>query len=1286
MLFLDCEPEVQPNGTYRYMINQVDDSSTGAQGASVSEQGNEIAVTLDGKLLGSKTIERYKHILFTNDNAISLFNSRDNTLEVLVQLDDFNFGPIVKCEHRVFNGCEDVIYFYDNVNPDRQFNINRPNNYKTDNVFDINKFNLNPNAFFPSIDAEVFPSGGSLELGKYFFAVQVVDESENIVYTSQLEGGVSITDDEDGGLNINTNLPQIGGISKSNKSIRLRVTNIGDYPYVRLVVFRAATADGITFDSFRVGQLFPVSNGQTELTFTGYNPTQDVFVSPQEIIVNKARYSKSKAQTQVDSILLRANLTETVRDYSGYQKYASKVKANYITTDVIKETPEVITELGGEVKAYSVCYVHTDGSISPPFHIPGRNLNGDDELPVQVGFASVPVDDLFVTLDGTHQFVTIGTTQFSRFTVNYTFSSTLTVGSTFTFSDGTIYGANSNTGTIVHTTTQAPVLPATQIIGINAYTTAGSYGYFEDFTFNIPNTTILLDKLPSASIVPKWKVQNTASNGELGYYRTDELYSNPPNFCGEDYWGEDYDGNPLLGSNVRYHVIPDRTDEPLIVNNKLRKIGVSFSNIEYPDSDIVGHFFVSNIRDEVNSIVGAKGLIVTYNHEGMNHPVYNYDQGSYFNDVSNSQITNSNLLHFVSNETLFNKSIISGQYLSIEGSFDRVKHEQDYNYNNYFDSSLPYRDLALYEKNHNITDYNSLPSTLYPIDNHFIINSRSQYRGIKNTSHSSFFNVIKIPFTLIIDTRYAAIKKYVNVFSSVWNIRYRRIGNLNQNIIFNGDAFISKTDITNIAWISVDRPFLAQNTIKYEFEVIRNLYTESTINSNYRHGGTDSCNTYWTPFVTTPDFIINKVIEEVDNKPIAKNSICKEFYGYNRDYSFVNKFNTFTPLLFTHNFCSDCLGLYPTRIIFSEKSFNEDQVDNYRVFLANNYVDLPANTGEIVSMNYYNGKLVVRTTNSCFFLQPNPQQLQLSETTAYIGTGDFLSLPPQELNVTDIGYAGQQGVISEVITENGLIWVDALRGKVYKLTDKLDEISRKGLYHWFKNNLPTDAVLTYDPEYERVLFTANDYTLSYSFKQQGWKSFHSYVPERYFYNGDTFFSVVDNGVWKHQSNKYCVFYDRSASTGVEFTFPNPKAFGVSSVQYYAKTQVYNPSTQQWEDVNNITFDKGWVFNSNQSSGLFDITVNNTQYGNVAFSNVTKHVTLTDKVYKLSGVYNLATSSAIFSRLNSYDIIPVNIDVNLPQYQLAPFRDKFIRVRLLFTNPNYRIITNVVDTLKYEYER
>lgn len=1283
MLFIDCEPELQPNGTYRYMINQVDDSSTGSQGASVSEQGNITAVTLDGALLGSKTIERYRHILFTNDNAISLFNSRDNTIEVLVQLDDFQFGPIVKAEHRVFNGCEDVIYFYDDVNPDRQFNLSRPDNYKTNNVFDINKFNLNPDAFFPTIETEVFPSGGNLELGKYFFAVQVVDESENVVYTSPLEGGVSITDDEDGGLNIATNLPQIGGVNKSNKSIRVTVSSIGEYPYIRLIVFRAATADGITFDSFRVGQLFPVSNGQTELTFTGYNPTQDVFISPQEIIVDKARYSKSKAQTQVDSILLRANLTETVRDYSGYQKYASKVKANYITTDVIKETPEVITELGGEVKAYAVCYVHTDGSISPPFHIPGRNILPSDSTPVQIDFGVFAGSDLYLTLSGVHEHVDIGGSLWSEITLTYSYSTTVDTSS-IVMPDATVFTTN-NSGSVTHLLQYIDTFPVNTQFQFNA--SIGNANYELSVDFNFPfSTTVELGRLSSSSIIPVWQVQSTAIDGELGYYHTNELYSNPPNFCGEDYWGEDYDGIPLLGNNVRYHVIPDRSTEPLIDNNRLKKIGVTFSNIEYPDSDIVGHFFVSNVRDNVNSLVVAKGMMVNYNHEEMHHPLYNYEQGRYFQNVSGAAITPTNLNHFVSNEGLFNKSVINGQYTLQEGTLTIEKYEQDYNYNNYFDSSLPYRDLALYEKNHNVIGYTPSTPIRVGINDSYIINTRSKFRGIANNSHSSFFNVLNLKNFTDTTFKYVSVREYKSIFASVWNIRYRRIGNLNVNSIFNGDAFISKTDITNITWISVDRPFLAQNTIKYEFEVIRNLYTESTINSNYRHGGTDVCNTYWTPDVTTPDFIIDKVIEEVDNKPIAKNSVCKEFYGYNKDYSFVNKFNTYTPLLFTHNFCSDCLGLYPTRIIFSEKSFNEDQVDNYRVFLANNYVDLPANTGEIVSMNYYNGKLVVRTTNSCFFLQPNPQQLQLSETTAYIGTGDFLSLPPQELNVTDIGYAGQQYPIAEVVTENGLVWVDGLRGKVYKLTDKLEEISRKGMYHWFKNNLPTNAVLTYDPEYERILLTANDYTLSYSLKSQGWKSWHTYLPERYFYNGDTFFSVINNAIWKHQSKKYCNFYGFQAPTGVEFTFPNPKAFNITSVQYYAKTQVYNELTQQWEDVTDKTFDKGWVFNSNQSTGIFDITLNNTQYTNNRFSNTEKHVTLTDRVHKLSGLYNLSNSSAIVTKVNSYDIAPTNINTNMPQYSLTPFRDKFIRVRLLFTNPNYRIITNMVDTLKYEYER
>lgn len=1274
-LFLDCEPELQPDGTYRYALNKVDDSSTGAQGASVSEQANQIAITINGKLVGSKTIDRYKHVLFTNNNEISLYNSQNNTVESLIQFDAFNFGDKIKVEHRVVRGCEDVIYFYDNVNPDRQFNISRPELYQVNGIWDINLFNLNPDSNFPTIDTDVLQSGGLLELGNYFFAVQVVDQNENVVYTSQVYGPVSITDDEDGGLNLPVNLPEIGGVPKSNKSIRLAVNNIRDYPFIKFAVFRALTGDGVTYDTYNISQLIPVNNGIAEYVYTGIDSNQDFSIDPREIIVPKARYQTSKSQTQVDERLIRANLTESVRDYSNYQKFASLIASEYVTKDVNKADKNVVTELGGEVKAYGVCYVHTDGTISPPFHIPGPSKVASDEFPLSVNIPIFDGPELKVTLTGTHEFVVVGGIQRSRYTINYEFSETVS-SATIGFRDGTIYNINSS-GTISHTTDSVVLTPITSTISLSAFIDSDYYFYYGDFTFPFTQEVTLNPYIQS--LVPTWKVHSTGANGRFGYYETNEKYINPANYCGDDYWGVDSSGVPLKDTPIRYHAIPDRSAEPLITNDRLRQIGVKFSNITYPNNDIVGHFFVSNVRDANNSLVIAKGLSMPYNFDSV-------EQGRYFNNVSSAQIVPSTLNHFVSNEGLFNRQAVTGTYMLGEGTFTIEKQEVDYNENNYFDNPLPYTDLALYEKNHNITGYNTAGRTTYAIDDSYILPPRSRFNGIENNSYSSSFNILNFTFNADVQFKYASIRLFKTIFPSVWNIRYRRIGTLNQNTIYNGDAFISKLDITNISWVSVSRPFLADNVLKYEFELIRNLYTESIINSNYRHAGTDECNDYWREGVSTKDFIVNKTVEVVDGKPRGRTSICPEFYGYNRDYSFVNKFNTFFPLGFTYNYCSDCLGLYQTRIAFSQKSFNEDLQDNYRVYLANNYVDIPSNTGEIVSVNYYNGKLVVRTTNSCFFLQPNPQQLQLSETTAYIGTGDFLSLPAQELNITDIGYAGQQDVLAEVITEHGLVWVDGLRGKVYKLTDKLEEISRNGMYHWFKENLKSEAVLTYDPEFERLLLTSNGFTISYSFKQQAWKSWHSYIPERYFYNGNTFFSVINNGIWKHQSNKNCVFYDTAYESVIEITMPNPMAYHLASIQYYAKAQIYNETTQQWEDSTNVTFDKGWVFNSNQSSGYFNILVPTSPYNSTVFNNRLKFVTLTDRMHKISGVYDLSTSTSIINKVNSYDIEPVNVDYNKPMYKLAHFRDKFLRVRLFFNKSNHRLVVNMLDTLKVDYGR
>ena len=67
-------------------------------------------------------------------------------------------------------------------------------------------------------------------------------------------------------------------------------------------------------------------------------------------------------------------------------------------------------------------------------------------------------------------------------------------------------------------------------------------------------------------------------------------------------------------------------------------------------------------------------------------------------------------------------------------------------------------------------------------------------------------------------------------------------------------------------------------------------------------------------------------------------------------------------------------------------------------------------------LTYHNNQLLVHTKETTFILQPNPQQISTDQNTAYLTTGDFLSIPPQELVQTDIGMGGCQSKQSQCNT------------------------------------------------------------------------------------------------------------------------------------------------------------------------------------------------------------------------------------------------------------------------------
>lgn len=111
----------------------------------------------------------------------------------------------------------------------------------------------------------------------------------------------------------------------------------------------------------------------------------------------------------------------------------------------------------------------------------------------------------------------------------------------------------------------------------------------------------------------KWQVHNTASvtqtdpttgrgvRGLFGYYQTTTTYpqvstcSNP-----DDYWGQACDGTKLTGKPIRHHRFPTwdivaNLDNPTC-GGPDSILGVQFSGVTYPNSEVVSHYFVFSDR------------------------------------------------------------------------------------------------------------------------------------------------------------------------------------------------------------------------------------------------------------------------------------------------------------------------------------------------------------------------------------------------------------------------------------------------------------------------------------------------------------------------------------------------------------------------------------------------------------------------------------------------------------------------------------------------------------------
>jgi uncharacterized protein YihD (DUF1040 family) len=200
--------------------------------------------------------------------------------------------------------------------------------------------------------------------------------------------------------------------------------------------------------------------------------------------------------------------------------------------------------------------------------------------------------------------------------------------------------------------------------------------------------------------------------------------------------------------------------------------------------------------------------------------------------------------------------------------------------------------------------------------------------------------------------------------------------------------------------------------------------------------------------------------------------------------------------------CSDCRESFPYRIYYSEQDFLESKADKWRVIFANNYRDIDGLDGPITDMFKAFDHLYLGTQRGLYRLPTKAQTIQTDNSTAFLGVGDFLSLPFRKLKSPDYAIGGIQSFLSRVNTEFGTFFIDTYSARPLLVTNQLNDLSEGLRNHWQENGdlklaqqfksitgveypvlevtspVGIGHISTFDPRTKRIIVHKKDYTIN----------------------------------------------------------------------------------------------------------------------------------------------------------------------------------------------------------------
>lgn len=403
-LYLDSSYQDQPEGSCSFALNAVAETDQGDSNFRSNEESNELWSALpEGFIpLGKAYANNNRVILFSvsEDDSISeigIFQSDAGVYKTHVQSSvlGFSVNNQIQATYRLRRGCEDTVYWVDGKNKPRYFNFNKSDQFQNQvgdwiaDAFDLQKFYNNIPSFQ---NVEVLNSGGSLEPGSYSISPQYVDESLNPTEWITTSPAVKIYNDlptkEYGDIKGSVNGEEPLNFPHTGKAIKVELGNLDQsYPYYRLAILVSNNGSG-SINNVYFTDVIPTS--KNFFIYTGTNHVEagtEAEVLQVTDIIETADFIE-----QIENRLILANTKGPQIDFCNLQKYASKIKADCITKEVIlndindpanpkNPVHEFNNGLGympGEIYSFGVVWVFSDQTLSPVFHIPGKSQEDED--------------------------------------------------------------------------------------------------------------------------------------------------------------------------------------------------------------------------------------------------------------------------------------------------------------------------------------------------------------------------------------------------------------------------------------------------------------------------------------------------------------------------------------------------------------------------------------------------------------------------------------------------------------------------------------------------------------------------------------------------------------------------------------------------------------------------------------------------------------------------------------------------------------------------------------------